>query len=468
VRALDPPLESGRARATWTIGLLALCSAVAAVDLVQQAVRLFQLNRLGGTCVTVPSPTCRPVDAAHTVAAINHLDGRARALLNTELVLLLIAGIAWLVWQHRSQRLLSERLEAPGLRFTPGWAVGWWFVPLANLGVPPVAVSELWRASGGADGPGSPWRARPVPAALRWWWAFVVASVAVAAVTRGQSDPASASFADVRANCAALVLGCAALVVAGILAIAVVRSVELRLERARPYPEETRPASSGDPGREGGGDVGPAPGAAPDGSAETPPRRGRVGALATLAAVTVAAAVVVAATSPSITPVERPDAGAPSPVATFLPPAGWHVFGDASIGFVLSAPPGWHETHDGTPALLRLEPTDGADAICFVIDDVASGGAPLRDVVADLLSQIHDPGIYDLAGGVDVQPLTVPAGAAERLRFTAHTSGRERSYVQYVLVNAEAGWLIGCDAPDRDAGALEPVFERMISTFRFR
>ena len=36
-----------------------------------------------------------------------------------------------------------------GLEFTPGWAVGWYFIPFANLLKPFQAMRELWNASHG-------------------------------------------------------------------------------------------------------------------------------------------------------------------------------------------------------------------------------------------------------------------------------------------------------------------------------
>ncbi len=62
------------------------------------------------------------------------------------LVSWLVAGIVWLTWQHRAHRQLRQ-LGTQGLQFTPGWGVGWWFVPVANLWKPYQAIKELWVAS---------------------------------------------------------------------------------------------------------------------------------------------------------------------------------------------------------------------------------------------------------------------------------------------------------------------------------
>ncbi len=58
------------------------------------------------------------------------------------------------------------------LAFTPGWAVGWYFVPIANLFKPIEAMRELWTtslmhaAAEGADG------------RLGYWWgAWIVGNI---------------------------------------------------------------------------------------------------------------------------------------------------------------------------------------------------------------------------------------------------------------------------------------------------
>ena len=186
-----------------------------------------------------------------------------------------------------------------------------------------------------------------------------------------------------------------------------------------------------------------------------------------IVAAVAATGVVLVATSPSIRLFEAPASGEPSPVATFVTPSDWREFGDGADGFSMSAPPDWREADDGSPALLRLAPAEGTDAACLVLRHPPSAGMALEDVVAELLSQIHDPAIYDLRGEVEVRALALPAGPAEGFRFAAVREGQQRGYVQFVLVNEQAGWLVGCDAPGEAVEHLLPLFERMISTFRF-
>lgn len=69
------------------------------------------------------------------------------------------------VWIHRMDSNIHA-LGALNLRFTPGWAVGWYFVPVANLWKPYQAMSEIWRASKNPAG----WQSESAGGLLRWWW----------------------------------------------------------------------------------------------------------------------------------------------------------------------------------------------------------------------------------------------------------------------------------------------------------
>jgi hypothetical protein len=54
------------------------------------------------------------------------------------------------------------------MTFTPGWSVGWFFIPIANLWKPYQAVKEIWEVS---RGPSAPEHSNVQPL-LGWWWFF--------------------------------------------------------------------------------------------------------------------------------------------------------------------------------------------------------------------------------------------------------------------------------------------------------
>ena len=98
-------------------------------------------------------------------------------------VLRLLAFVATVVafcfWIHRA----SENLVGLGIdsqRFSPGWSVGWWFVPIAMLFRPYQVMKEIWSASYPSSvGRGeAAWQDAPVSPLLGWWWlAWLVGGV---------------------------------------------------------------------------------------------------------------------------------------------------------------------------------------------------------------------------------------------------------------------------------------------------
>lgn len=132
-----------------------------------------------------------------------------------------IAAFAWLLWQHRAHSNLRA-LGIGGLRFTPGWAIGWWFVPLANLVRPAQVMSELVRASETPDESVGP-VARATPRIVWIWWVIWVIGglMTYGIILRSAEDLASLLTRD------RLVIASEGLhAIAAILAIAIVRRVQ--------------------------------------------------------------------------------------------------------------------------------------------------------------------------------------------------------------------------------------------------
>jgi len=67
------------------------------------------------------------------------------------IVLLLTTSVVVLVWIYGANRN-AHAIGATGMRFTPGWAVGWYFIPIFNLWKPYQAMKEIWKASAPSRG----------------------------------------------------------------------------------------------------------------------------------------------------------------------------------------------------------------------------------------------------------------------------------------------------------------------------
>lgn len=79
----------------------------------------------------------------------------------------LVSAILVLTWIHRANHN-ARHLGAADMKCTPGWAVGWYFVPIAWFWKPYQAMKEIWQASANP----SDWQGQAVSPLLHWWWAL--------------------------------------------------------------------------------------------------------------------------------------------------------------------------------------------------------------------------------------------------------------------------------------------------------
>jgi hypothetical protein len=75
-----------------------------------------------------------------------YIDEAELWMILAQLALFVGTAIAFLVWLYRAE-VNARALGAQDMMVGPGWAVGWFFVPLCQLVMPFLAVRELWRAS---------------------------------------------------------------------------------------------------------------------------------------------------------------------------------------------------------------------------------------------------------------------------------------------------------------------------------
>nr|WP_298144789.1 DUF4328 domain-containing protein [uncultured Pseudomonas sp.] len=98
-------------------------------------------------------------------------DARQAIIAMVYLAVSIVSGIVILKWIYRAN-YNARQLGAKGMEFTPGWSIGWYFIPVATLWKPYQAMKEIWKAS---SDPGN-WKEAKVSAILPWWWFFWLAT----------------------------------------------------------------------------------------------------------------------------------------------------------------------------------------------------------------------------------------------------------------------------------------------------
>ena len=91
-------------------------------------------------------------------------------------IIFVIASIIFLVWVNRANKNINS-FQRPVPRFTSGWAVGWFFIPIMSLFRPYQVVSEIWKASNPEIDPElNTVEHLPSSAVVALWWAFFLLS----------------------------------------------------------------------------------------------------------------------------------------------------------------------------------------------------------------------------------------------------------------------------------------------------
>jgi len=210
--------ETEHKRARLTIYLLYACLALdiiaIATGLAQRALLLRALTGEGYT---------------HEEGEAN--DARYSAVGRLQLLAFIITGIVWLIWLHRAYSNLGA-MGTRKSRFTPGWAVGYWFIPFVNLVRPYQIVVDLWRRSEGLNTSESV-EHLPRPSVISWWWGVYLLSGVVGRLFASLAREAS-SVNDFITSTDVGMFADGIAIVSAILAISVVRGIDERQQRFDP------------------------------------------------------------------------------------------------------------------------------------------------------------------------------------------------------------------------------------------
>ncbi|MFZ1685299.1 MAG: DUF4328 domain-containing protein [Candidatus Zixiibacteriota bacterium] len=135
--------------------LLYIAAGLAAIAMVSDALQYRLLHSFA-------SGTMAQVDMK---AAADSNDSRQAFIRIAQILLYGGIGITFLFWVNQANKNLRA-LGAERLRFTSGWAVGWWFVPIASLVRPYQIMAEI---SKGSQDP-ERWELQTADTRIGLWW----------------------------------------------------------------------------------------------------------------------------------------------------------------------------------------------------------------------------------------------------------------------------------------------------------
>lgn len=120
---------------------------------------------------------------AELMAVANSVDNYGLVVGLFFLAMLVLAYVLNGIWIVRAAGN-AAKLDPHEGRISSGWALGWFFVPIANLFKPYAAMRQTWVTS--VDGPGS--MDNPAPVFMRWWWAMWIIAGTTSQISYRISD----------------------------------------------------------------------------------------------------------------------------------------------------------------------------------------------------------------------------------------------------------------------------------------
>ena len=162
---------------------------------------------------------------AFTIEELIASDDRLASLGLLYVLVFVLLTVVFLVWLYRI-RINEGDLGISGTRFSNGWSVWVWFIPIMNLFRPYQIMKEAWQASD-PDAIPDGWMQSAISPLLGWWWALWLvggyASNVSARIFFGADDLESYITSD-RLD----LVSSALLIPSALLAIMIVRGISAR------------------------------------------------------------------------------------------------------------------------------------------------------------------------------------------------------------------------------------------------
>lgn len=158
-------------RTNWTVRLLYLQAAFSVIAVISGTLEHGVLRDIQDGNFAAEAEMMQAAEAS---------DARQRIVGILQLLLYVGSGIWILRWIYVACSN-ARSLAAGPMEFSPGWSVGWYFIPFLSLWKPYQAMKEIWRVSAN---PGNPDIGADSGLLPLWWTLYLVASLSGNAALR--------------------------------------------------------------------------------------------------------------------------------------------------------------------------------------------------------------------------------------------------------------------------------------------
>jgi Domain of unknown function (DUF4328) len=175
--------------------------------------------------------------------AVNDANALPASMILLSGLVALAIFVLLIIWLYRAAKN-NEALGRQNPRLGPGWAIGGWFIPLANFVIPFIIMDDVWRGADPSLARGDPnWRRSST---LRAIWAWLVTAVIFtipSSIASSTGDVRADEPEKVRRDDILRIIGAVGAIVAAVLAILVTRRIAARQEECLQAQQATAPAT---------------------------------------------------------------------------------------------------------------------------------------------------------------------------------------------------------------------------------
>lgn len=175
--------------------------------------------------------------------AVNDANAFPAAMIILSGFVALAIFVLLIIWLYRAAKN-NEALGRQNPRLGPGWAIGGWFIPVANLVIPFIIMDDVWRGADPSIARGDPgWRRTSTLGAVWAWLVTAVIFTIPSAIASSSGDVRADEPDKVRRDDILRIIGAFGAILAAVFAIVVTRRIAARQEECLRAQQAAAPAT---------------------------------------------------------------------------------------------------------------------------------------------------------------------------------------------------------------------------------